>query len=158
MNNVYVLSGYFAEAAIGPLHTGHKEYIQSVIDLSKEGDIIIVIVNNDKQRSKKYSNKTIGSQYSTNLIVEEIKKTFPNVYVKVSISDDKTVRDDLEKIRWFYDGRKYEITFVKDGGEYTPDNLPELSVDYINFLFLENKKKGSASDIIADWENSKENK
>lgn len=158
MNNVYVLSGYFAEAAIGPLHAGHKEYIQSVIDLSKEGDIIIVIVNNDKQRSEKYSNKTIGSQYSTNLIVEEIKKTFPNVYVKVSISDDKTVRDDLEKIRWFYDGRKYEVTFVKDGGEYTPDNLPELSVDYINFLFLENKKKGSASDIIADWENSKENR
>lgn len=150
MNKVYVISGYFAEAAIGPLHIGHKEYIQSVIDLSKESDIIIVIVNNDKQRTKKYSNETICSPYSTNLIMEEIKKTFPNVYVKVSISDDKTVRDDLEKIRWFYLGRDYEVVFVKDS-EYNIENLPEKDVEGIKFLFLKNEKKASASAILAEY-------
>ena len=47
MNKVVVISGYF-----NPLHGGHLDYIQAA---AKLGNILVVIVNNDKQVSIKGS-------------------------------------------------------------------------------------------------------
>ena len=157
-NRVYVLSGYFAEVPVfGGLHSGHFQYIQSVIDRMDSEDRLIIIVNNDMQRIRKYADLEMSTENRTKLfgvftnswIVNKLEELYPydNVRVMISKSEDQTVCADLETIAWFFADRK-TVVFVKDGGEYDIKNLPERKVKGIDFLFLQNPKKASASEII----------
>lgn len=159
MNKVYVISGYFAEIPItNGLHSGHMKYIQSVLDRMDDSDRLVIIVNNEKQRQKKYNdleglstdNKIKLFGVSTNSwIIAKLQELYPydNVRVMISKSDDQTVCTDLETLAWFFADRK-TVTFVKDGGEYDMKNLPERKVKGIDFLFLQNPKVDSASEIL----------
>jgi len=49
MKSIVIVSGYF-----NPLHKGHIEYFYMA---KKFGDLLLVIVNNDKQRELKGSKK-----------------------------------------------------------------------------------------------------
>jgi hypothetical protein len=159
MNKVYVVSGYFAEIpVVGGLHSGHMKYISEVLTRMDESDRLVIIVNNESQRLKKYSNleglptdnkiKLFG--VSTNSwIIAKLQELYPydNVRVMISKSEDQTVCQDLETLAWFFADRK-TVIFVKDGGEYDIENLPERKVKGIDFLFLQNPKVDSASEIL----------
>lgn len=159
MNKVYVASGFFAEIPItGGLHSGHMRYISSVLDRMDESDRLVIVVNNEKQRLKKYNdlkglstdNKIKLFGVSTNsLIIAKLQELYPydNVRVMISKSEDQTVCSDLETLAWFFADKK-TVTFVKDGGEYDIKNLPERKVGGIDFLFLQNPKVDSASKIL----------
>lgn len=155
MNKVYVLSGYFAEVFyLEGLHSGHIKYINSVLDRMDETDKMIIICNNREQRFRKYENKINLNQKaigwgSDSWLVNKMSELFPypNVRVMISKSEDKTVIRDLETVQWFFEDRK-EVVFVKDGGEYDIKNLPEKKVKGITFLFLQNPKITSATEII----------
>ena len=72
------------------LHKGHIEYFH----LSKSnGDILIVIVNNDKQRMLKGSKKFMDEKERI-LIIKELKV----VDEVLSIDNDKTVIKSIEKV------------------------------------------------------------
>ena len=158
MNKVYVISSYFAEIPIlGGLHKGHIKYIHSVLDRMDDTDRLVIIVNNEQQRLHKYINlemptdnkiKLFGIN-TTSLIVAKLQELYPhkNVRVMISHSEDQTVCRDLETLAWFFADRK-TVTFVKDGGEYNISNLPERKVKGIDFLFLQNPKIASATEIL----------
>lgn len=160
-NKVYVVSGYFVEIPITScLHSGHMKYISDIINRMDESDRLIIIVNNEMQRLKKYNDlKDLSTEakirlfgISTNSwIVAKLQELFPqeNVRVIVSKSEDQTVCRDLETLAWFFADKK-TVTFVKDGGEYDMKNLPERKVKDIDFLFLQNPKVASASKILLD--------
>lgn len=158
MNKVYVVSGYFAEIPVtGGLHSGHMMYIQSVLDRMDESDRLVIIVNNETQRFYKYSSLKMSMENkiklfgidTNSLITSKLQELYPyeNVRVMISKSENQTVCQDLETLAWFFADRK-TVTFVKDGGEYDIENLPEKRVKGIDFLFLQNKKVASASDIL----------
>lgn len=162
MNKTYVLSGYFAEILItSSLHFGHVKYISEVLAKMDESDRMIIIVNNEKQRLNKYNalegistdaKIKLFSPGSTIQIVERLIELYPNkgIRVMISKSDDQTVCQDLENIAWFYADRK-QVVFVKDGGEYNSGNLPEFGIKGITFMFLEDPKEASASEIIKKY-------
>jgi cytidyltransferase-like protein len=101
---IVVVSGYF-----DPLHQGHLEYFEKA---KKLGDILIVIVNNDKQAILKkgvfYFNENERLK-----IISCIKGVDE---VVLSIDDEKTIHKTLEMI-------KPDI-FAK-GGDWNINNLPK---------------------------------
>ncbi len=158
MNKVYVVSSYFAEIPIlGGLHSGHMKYISEVLTRMDESDRLVIIVNNEQQRARKYRNLKMPTDnmiklfgISTNSwIIAKLQELYPykNVRVMISKSEDQTVCQDLETLAWFFADRK-TVVFVKDGGEYDMNNLPERKVKGIDFLFLQNPKIASATEIL----------
>jgi cytidyltransferase-like protein len=109
-----IVSGYF-----NPLHRGHIEYFS----LAKQnGDILVVIINNDIQRSKKGS-KEFMLEDERELIIsnlELVDKTY------ISIDKDGTVKKTIEMI---YKELKnnYEIFFA-NGGDQTNQSIPERHI------------------------------
>ncbi len=114
MKKAVIVSGYF-----NPIHKGHLEYFK----LAKEkGDALIVIVNNDLQRSLKGS-KEFMLEDERILIVNELKiveKTF------LSIDKDRTVCKTIEKI---YNelSEKYNLYFA-NGGDQDNNSSPEAPI------------------------------
>lgn len=158
MNKVYVVSSYFAEIPIlGGLHSGHMKYISEVLTRMDESDRLVIIVNNEQQRARKYRDLEMPTDnmiklfgISTNsYIIAKLQELYPynNVRVMISKSEDQTVCQDLETLAWFFADRK-TVVFVKDGGEYDMNNLPERKVKGIDFLFLQNPKIASATEIL----------
>ena len=114
MKKAVIVSGYF-----NPIHKGHLEYFK----LAKEkGDALIVIVNNDLQRSLKGSKKFMLEDERI-LIVNELKivdRTF------LSIDKDRTVCKTIEKI---YNelSEKYYLCFA-NGGDQDNNSSPEVPI------------------------------
>ena len=109
-----IVSGYF-----NPLHKGHIEYFH----LSKSnGDILIVIVNNDKQRMLKGSNKFMDEQ-ERSLIVSELKVVDE---VILSIDNDKTVIKSIEKVYDLFSS-KFDLFFA-NGGDQNNKSVPEINI------------------------------
>tara|TARA_B100000965_G_C19531748_1_gene731452 strand:+ start:694 stop:1116 length:423 start_codon:yes stop_codon:yes gene_type:complete len=109
-----IVSGYF-----NPLHRGHIEYFS----LAKQnGDILVVIINNDIQRSNKGS-KEFMLEDERELIISNLKlvdKTY------ISIDTDRTVKKTIEMI---YTELKnnYELFFA-NGGDQTNKSIPESDI------------------------------
>ena len=109
-----IVSGYF-----NPLHKGHLEYFSLA---KKNGNILVVIINNDIQRSKKGS-KEFMLEDERELIIsnlELVDKTY------ISIDKDGTVKKTIEMI---YKELKnnYEIFFA-NGGDQTNQSIPERHI------------------------------
>tara|TARA_E500000178_G_scaffold346469_1_gene398141 strand:- start:31 stop:450 length:420 start_codon:yes stop_codon:yes gene_type:complete len=126
MKKGIIVSGYF-----NPLHKGHIEYFKLA---KKHGDILIVIVNNDFQRSLKNS-KEFMDEKERLLIISELK-----LVDKVYLSEDKdrTVNKSLQKV-YVELGPKYKLFFA-NGGDQNNDLIPEkdtcdnLGIDLIDSL------------------------
>lgn len=137
---LYIVSGYFAT-----LTEGHKEYFDSVINLMKKDDKLLVIVANPFQFSLKYKNFCPPTWKICEPIISFLSDKNIEYGIYRAIDRDKTIRETLKLIR---STRNDEIVFVKDGGEYNKENLPEKEVENINFLFLNNPKISNASEIL----------
>ena len=121
------VSGYF-----DPIHVGHLEYLR----LSKKlGDKLVVIVNNNHQCILKK-----GKPFMDEMDRLEIVKSLEMVdEVFLSIDTDKTVCASLEAIK---------PDVFANGGDRDKSNIPEMSVDGIEFLFSvggDDKKNSSSS-------------
>ena len=109
-----IVSGYF-----NPLHKGHIELFHNA---RAQGDILIVIVNNDKQRKLKGSKEFMLEQERI-LIVDELTITD---HVILSVDQDRTVCKSLEKVMNDF-GSKYSLHFA-NGGDQNNDSIPEIEI------------------------------
>ncbi len=109
-----IVSGYF-----NPLHKGHIELFQKA---KKLGDILIVIVNNDKQRRLKGS-KEFMLEDERVLLINELGLTD---HVVLSVDNDRTVCKSLEQVKKSF-GNKYDLYFA-NGGDQNNDSIPEIDV------------------------------
>ena len=114
MKKVIIVSGYF-----NPLHKGHVEYFYKA---KEKGELLFVIVNNDRQRKLKKS-KLFMLEEERVLIINELKVT--NM-VFLSIDQDRTVCYTLEKINKDF-SNKYKLYFA-NGGDQNNSSSPETSV------------------------------
>ncbi len=115
-----IISGYF-----NPLHRGHIAYIKAARDI---GDHLTVIINSDYQ---------VGLKGSVPFMDEdermEIVKSIRWVdEVMLSIDQDRSQCKSLEYLRDLYKGD--EIIFA-NGGDRTSENIPEMKVSGVKFVF-----------------------
>ena len=109
-----IVSGYF-----NPLHKGHLELFEKA---KAHGDYLIVIVNNDNQRSLKGSMEFMLESERI-LIVESLAITDKII---LSIDKDLTVCATLENV--FNDfGKQFELYFA-NGGDQNNNTSPEVPV------------------------------
>ena len=109
-----IVSGYF-----NPLHKGHLELFEKA---KVHGDYLIVIVNNDCQRSLKGSTEFMLESERI-LIVESLAITDKII---LSIDKDLTVCTTLENV--FNDfGKQFDLYFA-NGGDQNINTTPEVEV------------------------------
>ena len=109
-----IVSGYF-----NPIHKGHLELFEKA---KAYGDYLIVIVNNDIQRSLKGSMEFMLESERI-LIVESLAITDKII---LSIDKDLTVCASLEKV--FIDFSKQFLLYFANGGDQNIDTCPEVPV------------------------------
>ena len=137
---ISVVSGGF-----DPIHSGHIEYFKSA---KEYGDRLIVALNSDKWLEKKKGKffMPFSERYTIVNSIEFVDEV-------VDFKDDHmgSCIDALEKIKIKFP--KDEIYFA-NGGDRNKGNIPEMSVEGVNFLFKigGDNKKNSSSWILNKWQ------
>jgi cytidyltransferase-like protein len=137
---IVVVSGGF-----DPIHSGHIEYFKSA---KNAGDKLIVALNSDQWLEKK-KGKFFMPFSERHTIVSSIN------YVDevINFEDDHmgSCINALEKIK---NEHPNDEIYLANGGDRNNQNIPELSVEGINFLFSVggNNKKNSSSWILNKWQ------
>jgi len=137
---IVVVSGGF-----DPIHSGHIEYLKSAKEF---GDKLIVALNSDKWLEKKKGKFFMPFAERCSIISSII-------YVDEAIDfDDDDIGsciNALEKIKKQY---SYDEIYFANGGDRNDKNIPEMSVEGINFLFSVggDDKKNSSSWILNKWQ------
>jgi D-beta-D-heptose 7-phosphate kinase/D-beta-D-heptose 1-phosphate adenosyltransferase len=130
-----------------PLHSGHIAYFQ---EAQKLGDRLIVGVNSDEWLTRKKGQPFMPLE-ERRQIVGNLKP----VYATMSFDDsDGSAIKLLEQLK--KECPNDEIIFA-NGGDRTPENIPEMSVDGIEFAFGVGgeDKKNSSSWILQEWKSPK---
>lgn len=143
---ISVISGGF-----DPLHSGHIAYIQSA---SKEGERLIICLNSDNWLENK-KGKCFLPFKERKLILENLV----GVDEVIDFEDDEfgSAINGILAVQ-----KKYpedEIVFC-NGGDRNDGNIPEMSIEGINFLFSigGDDKKNSSSSILKEWNLESENR
>ena len=138
--NIVVVSGGF-----DPIHSGHIEYLKSA---KEHGDKLIVALNSDIWLEKKK-----GKPFMTFNERKSILEAIQYVSEVINFEDDKkgSCINALTKIKKLYPNDKI---FFANGGDRNINNIPEMSVSGIDFLFGVggNDKKNSSSWILNNWQ------
>ena len=114
MKKAIIVSGYF-----NPLHKGHLDLFKQA---KKAGDILIVIVNNDKQREMKGSKIFQDEAERTSIIRALSLVDMAWISVDEDSTQNATLRLMVEK---FYGSMK--LAFA-NGGDQNNDTIPERKV------------------------------
>lgn len=126
-----------------PLHSGHIEYFKAAKAL---GDKLIVGLNSDawlvrkKRQAFMPSNERVSIIQNLNMVDGVI----------LFNDDDNTAIEAINNVKLLYPNA--EIIFA-NGGDRTPDNVPEMIFDDVKFVFGiggENKMN-SSSWILQEW-------
>lgn len=137
---IVVVSGGF-----DPIHSGHIDYFKSA---KEYGDRLIVALNSDHWLEKKK-----GKFFMPFPERYEIVSAINYVDEVIDFEDDDagSCSKALEEIKKEYPND--EIYFA-NGGDRNNQNIPELSVEGINFLFSVggDNKKNSSSLILNKWQ------
>ena len=113
---VAIASGYF-----NPVHKGHIELFERAKEVA---DVLIVIVNNDKQRELKGS-KEFQSEAERCKIIQSLKAVDG---VLLSVDEDRTVRESLKLLYERYKkmeisrdehSLEYKLLFVNGGDQFS---------------------------------------
>jgi len=114
MKKAVIVSGYF-----NPLHKGHLELFEKAKEV---GDLLIVIVNNDKQRELKGS-KFFQDQDERIRIIRALSIVD---MAWISIDEDSTQNETLKlMVNKFYDSMK--LAFA-NGGDQNNETIPEADI------------------------------
>ena len=144
--NIVVVSGGF-----DPIHSGHVEYLKNA---KEYGDKLIVALNSDTWLKKKK-----GKPFMTFNERKSILEAIQYVSEVINFEDDKkgSCINALLKIKKLYPDDKI---FFANGGDRNINNIPEMSVSGIEFLFGVggNDKKNSSSSILKKWRYKNENR
>ena len=137
---IVVVSGGF-----DPIHSGHIEYLKSA---KASGDKLIVALNSDKWLEKKKGKffMPFSERYS-------IVSSISYVDEVIDFKDDHmgSCIKALEKIKKQYPN---DEIFCANGGDRNEKNIPEMSLEGVNFLFAigGDDKKNSSSWILNKWQ------
>tara|TARA_X000001036_G_C20514999_1_gene739721 strand:- start:222 stop:995 length:774 start_codon:yes stop_codon:yes gene_type:complete len=143
---IVIVSGGF-----DPLHSGHISYFE---DARSHGDKLIVALNSDNWLIKK-KGKFFMPFSERKSIIENLR------YVDevIDFEDDEigSCINAIEKVKGLY---KEDDIYFANGGDRDKENIPEMKVDEVNFLFSigGNDKKNSSSWILKDWQYYHENR
>jgi cytidyltransferase-like protein len=114
MKKAVIVSGYF-----NPLHKGHLELFEKAKEL---GDLLIVIVNNDKQRELKGS-KFFQDEDERIRIIRALNMVD---MAWISVDEDSTQNETLKlMVNKFYGSMK--LAFA-NGGDQNNDTIPERAI------------------------------
>ena len=131
---MFVVSGGF-----DPIHSGHIALLNSAAQLS-DTKTVVVLLNSDEWLTRK-KGKPFMPFYERKTILENLKMV-SNV---VEFDDsDNSASNGLRKLKEIYP--EHEIVFC-NGGDRTKENIPEMSVEGVKFLFGiggENKANSSS--------------
>lgn len=141
---IIVVSGGF-----DPLHSGHIAYFKAA---KKYGDKLIVALNSDQWLENKK-----GKAFMPFIERNEIIANLSCVDKVINFDDDKigSAINALEAVKKLYPN---DQIFFANGGDRDKSNIPEMSVDGVEFLFAVggNDKKNSSSWILKTWQYYKE--
>ena len=143
---VIVVSGGF-----DPLHSGHIAYFKSA---KKLGDKLIVALNSDEWLIAKKKKFFLPFE-ERKIIIESIGLV--DEVIAFEDDDKGTCIDALNKIK---EKHKNDQIIFCNGGDRTDKNIPEMSVDGVEFLFGigGSDKKNSSSWILKEWKHEKESR
>lgn len=138
-----------ASGGFDPIHSGHIAYLNAA---SNYGDMLIVALNSDKWLSNKKGQPFMN--FSERKIILENLSCVDEV---MDFEDDElgSCVDALKKIKNKYS--KDEIIFC-NGGDRTDENIPEMTIDGIDFVFGVGgeDKLNSSSWILKNWQGDSE--
>lgn len=137
---IIIVSGGF-----DPIHSGHIAYFE---DAKKLGDKLVVALNSDKWLTQK-KGKFFMPFEERRTIIESLSF----VDSVISFKDDEigSAKNALIKAKNIYPHD--DIAFA-NGGDRNENNIPEMEVDGIEFLFKVggDNKKNSSSWILKEWQ------
>ena len=137
---IIIVSGGF-----DPLHSGHIAYFKSAKDL---GDLLVVALNSDEWLINK-KGKYFMPFHERKTIIENLSC----VDSVIDFEDDHlgSATNALIKVKELYPND--DISFA-NGGDRNKGNIPEMSVDGIDFVFSVggDDKKNSSSWILKKWQ------
>ena len=143
---ISVVSGGF-----DPIHSGHISYIHGA---RAYGEHLIVALNSDNWLRNKKGKEFMPFDERKNILMN-----LKGVDEVIEFDDDEigSAMNALKKIRNKYPDTK--ITFC-NGGDRGKDNIPEMSIENIEFKFGVggDDKKNSSSWILKDWQYYKEDR
>ena len=132
-----------ATGGFDPLHSGHIEYLKSAKVM---GDTLVVGINSDDWLIRK-KGRTFMPSTERIAIIENLKMVDHCILFD---DTDNTAIEAINNVKLMYPNS--EIIFA-NGGDRTQDNIPEMSVPGVKFIFGvggENKKN-SSSWILEEW-------
>ena len=143
---IIVVSGGF-----DPIHSGHISYFKAA---KKHGDKLIVALNSDEWLIKK-KGKYFMPFSERKIIIENLSM----VDYVIDFKDDQfgSCCNALESIKKSYPN---DEIFFCNGGDRTKNNIPEMKVSDINFIFGVGgtEKINSSSWILKDFQYEKEDR
>ena len=130
-----------------PLHSGHIKYLREAAQL---GDKLIVGVNSDNWLERK-KGRAFMPLYERQLIVSSIDGVDAAYRFN---DDDGSACAFIEDMKAQYPGD--EIIFA-NGGDRTKENIPEMRVNDVEFVFGVGgqDKQNSSSWILGEWKSPK---
>lgn len=132
-----------ATGGFDPLHGGHIKYLKAA---SMLGGKLIVGVNSDDWLSRKKGRPfMLWKERAT--IVKELS------FVDEVISFDDSDNSAIDAIQKVLDSHKDSKVVFCNGGDRTKTNIPELTIDGIDFEFGVggDNKQNSSSSILEEW-------
>jgi len=142
MRKIVLVTGGF-----DPIHSGHIEYLKSA---KKLGDILIVGVNSDDWLTRKKGRPFMPITERVTLI-ENLKMVN---HVILFNDTDNTAIEAIKNVKALY---PHDTVVFANGGDRTKENIPEMVVENVEFVFGvggENKAN-SSSWILEEWKTPK---
>jgi D-beta-D-heptose 7-phosphate kinase/D-beta-D-heptose 1-phosphate adenosyltransferase len=140
MKNIVLITGGF-----DPVHSGHISYLQAAREL---GDILVVGVNSDAWLKRKKGRSFMPLRERATIL-----RNIVGVDFVIEFDDsDGSARHAIQMVRQSY---PRDLIIFANGGDRTPDNIPEMDIQDTNLEFQfgvggENKKN-SSSWILEEW-------
>ena len=139
----YKLKVVLVTGGFDPLHSGHIEYFRAARAL---GDLLIVGVNSDAWLERK-KGRAFMPLSERRAIVGSLK----DVTATFNFNDDDGTA--IAAINQVKQGYPNDTVIFANGGDRTADNIPEMSVEGVEFVFGVGgeDKANSSSWILEDW-------
>ena len=126
-----------------PLHSGHIEYFNCAKEL---GDKLVVGINSDSWLRRK-KGQAFMSWDERMTIISHLSMV--NWIIEFDDSDDTAI-DAIHKVKQRFPD---DTIIFANGGDRTKENIPEMSIDNVEFVFGVggDYKSNSSSQLLEEW-------